>query len=40
MELCRRLEIFNGVTFNCVLKAKDPGEASKDEIKELRRFLT
>lgn len=36
-EICRHLSVFPGETINVVLKAKDPGSASKQEIKELRR---
>lgn len=35
--LCDRLEVFDGETYNVVLKAKDPGDATREEIKELRR---
>jgi len=39
-DLCRQLEVFDGQTFNVVLKAKDAGSASDSEIKQLRgRFL-
>lgn len=36
-KLCRLLEPFPGTTHNVVLKAKDPGSASREEIDELRK---
>ena len=39
-ELCRQLEPFPGLTLNLKLeRAKDPGEAAEDEVKEIRRVL-
>lgn len=38
-KLCRALEAFPGSTRRVELNAKDPGEASESEIKELRSFL-
>lgn len=37
-ELCRLLEPFHGRTERVVLDAPDPGSASKDEVKRLRRI--
>lgn len=38
-RLCDDLEAFPGDTYNVRLKAKDPAEASRREIKSLRAFL-
>jgi hypothetical protein len=35
-KLCRELSAFGGTTHNVVLDAKDPAEASQEEIRELR----
>ena len=39
-DLCKQLECFPGVTFNCVLEeSSDPGSATEKEVKKLRKFL-
>jgi hypothetical protein len=38
-ELCSKLDVFRGETINVVLDSKDAGEASDQEVKELRQFL-
>ncbi len=38
-ELVNKLKLFPGETYLIKLKSKDPGEASDEEIRELRRFL-
>jgi hypothetical protein len=38
-QLCRELSIFSGETINVCLDAADPGSASADEIKRLRRLF-
>lgn len=38
-RLCRLLAPFDGETFNVVLDSKDPGEAGKKEVKEIRKLL-
>jgi len=38
-ELCSLLEPFQGETYNVQLSSKDASEASRKEIKQLRRFL-
>lgn len=38
-KLCKTLEVFPGETLNVVLNSKDPGEATKREIKKLRELL-
>lgn len=38
-EICDLLEPFSGETYNVTLSAKDAGEASKQEIHQLRKFL-
>ncbi len=37
-KLAKRLSVFQGVTVNIELTAKDPGEASRSELNQLRRF--
>lgn len=38
-ELCNALSVYPGKTYQVVIDSKDPGEATRKEIKRLRRFL-
>jgi DNA primase len=38
-QLCSDLKVFSGNTYNVVMDSKDPGEASRKEINQLRRLL-
>lgn len=39
MQLCRRLSLYEGQTLNVCLDSKDPGEASEEELTQLRGML-
>jgi DNA primase len=38
-QLCQELSVFEGVTQNVEINAKDPGSAKKSELKQLRKLL-